>query len=704
MYAKTAATMQMSSASQVASLVGMQQAENAWSAASIQAGWAAENTYVGAATAAKASATTQIAASRSISAALTQMIAPLFAVIGVVKILGEVNKGIQDSMMEAQAFVRLSTVVQNLGMDVKATTEEVKWFADEQKRVYGIDEDQTLPMMQRMLTARIKLTDAEYLAQLSSRAFIGLGTQEGEVSQAVVMALNGRTRELVMMAAQLGIDARQGRDLNDVLYDFDEVLGDGSDIMDTAAQRQRMMKFHMDEMWKTLGEKLTPAFTFAMGVVAEFGLIIKGTGENVSRVVVFLGKVIPQLAELMNPANWIHPKDMEIFYDNAKFYVTQFLKDTREAVKGTIAEFDRINALAQGVGAGQGSILGLSPDLGRGIKMPGKEGDNAANAAKEAADALLRIHSDLLNEEARLTQTEAEYEKTVIRQKCLAITTTEGIKWADIKLAQQNAIDAIRAVDDKVAKENADKQKELLDERLKALAEFNTAYARLTMGDTEFALRQMDIQAQAYAEQGIDKVRIAEWVAAQEAQISGTALEKQRTAWERQMSEIRSGANTILSGLSNVYSVFGANAIRTAHTVSGAITREGQAALDAFGVAATNTVGIITEGVNAALDAATGNWLGLVGDVLSIFTWIGKALGNKPGESTAGASTATGSATGYASGSVPGSTTVNASTVTYYDQRSLTVQGNVYGISDLKGMWENFTKDRAFAAGAAVRG
>jgi hypothetical protein len=350
-----------------------------------QTGAAVQKANQDAATTAKASGETQIKAAEATSGAMRQAMGIITQYIGVMALMKMAMDGVKGAMADQENATRLNVTLTNIGLGGGKAYDSMIEFAGSLREVYGVADDLTVPALGRLARATGDVAEAQYLAQLAARLSVLTGAEYGSVVSTLVEAEAGRGKGLMALGAEMGIQIDKTGDLHDAYLKLDKATGDSSAVMDTAAARSRKLKVEFDELKEGIFARLMPVMNFGIGVFTELTLVIKETGENLGRMVTFIGQVVPELNVVMNPANWLKPERMKAAYDAIEAYSSNFVGAMKFHAKEFADEWNRINALAQGGGAATGAALALPAGLGVGRGLNGEDG-GSDQAAKDDLD------------------------------------------------------------------------------------------------------------------------------------------------------------------------------------------------------------------------------------------------------------------------------------------------------------------------------
>ncbi len=330
--------------------------------------------------------------------------AALVEVFAAAELWAQFKEGFEQVSKLEQVMNELERQTKRNGDSFEVVKGKIVGFADQLKKVAGLDDDAVIAGMTKLYTATQNVDEAMKLARLSADIAIATGKDYGEAQGLVMSAAQGNVRALKELGLSFETTGDKQKDADIALQKLQKTFGGAAE----GAKGLKVELNRMNEQWEdvrnTVVENVTPAISVAIKTVQTFFTALDGAwgvlADGLVRTVTIVGKFGSYLKSVATG-------DMAGMKDAVKAMGTELAgigTDAVERTKDTVAKIEAIWSGAQGkITGGEGKA--------KGIGAGGAGGGAKTDQPTEDASAWVLIGGVLYRRQDLLKATEDLYKK-----------------------------------------------------------------------------------------------------------------------------------------------------------------------------------------------------------------------------------------------------------------------------------------------------
>jgi len=177
---------------------------------------------------------------------------------------------------DQEAMERLGVAIKAQGADWNALSKQVADWTELQERTTTFGRSQTVPALNELAVAGVKLGDAFKIVRVAEDASAATGKPLAEVTHQLLEAYNGNSRGLIQLGVVTRDQIKDGMSLMQIFGAIEKTMSDQATSTNVYAKQQIILQHDIEKLSLSFGESLLPVLTEATKQVDHFVRSIDG--------------------------------------------------------------------------------------------------------------------------------------------------------------------------------------------------------------------------------------------------------------------------------------------------------------------------------------------------------------------------------------------------------------------------------------------
>jgi hypothetical protein len=297
----------------------------------------------------------------------------LMSLVAFAEVVAQFKEGFEQVTKLEQVMNQLQLQTKQNGHGFEEVKGKIVGFAEQLKKVAGIDDDAVIAGMTKLYTATKDVNQAMVLARISADIAIATGRDYAQAQDLVMSAAQGNVRSLKELGLSFVTTGDKSKDAEIALAKLQKTFGGAAE----GAKGLKVELNRLSEAWEDVRnetvERLTPGISGAIKAIQAFFIILDGLWRVVSSTMVSATNAIVNAGE----AVW---KALKGDFTGAKAAWTASKKDMADWGNDVVESAERTASKVAAVWAdsknkitgGEGKAKGVGAGVGEGRKTKPK--------------------------------------------------------------------------------------------------------------------------------------------------------------------------------------------------------------------------------------------------------------------------------------------------------------------------------------------